>query len=90
MVLGARHVVGGGRQGEDVQPVLTYGELVEVVDGFCYFGDVVRGEGGAEAAVRARISSAWRSWRKLASLLVNLSIPLVNISIPLVNRAQEY
>ncbi len=44
---------------------------VEVVDSFCYFGDVIQCEGRAEAAVRGRISCAWKSWRELASLLVN-------------------
>ncbi len=70
--------VGGGRQREDVGHVRVGDEQVEVVDGFCYLGDVVRGEGGAEAAVRARIASAWRSWREMAGLLRNQSIPLVN------------
>ncbi len=54
-----------------MQHVMVGEEQVEVVDGFCYLGDVMRGEGGAEAAVRARIVSAWKSWRELASLLVN-------------------
>ncbi len=61
-----------------MQHVLEVEEQVVVVYGFCYLGDVVRGEGGAETAVRARISHAWKSWRELASLLVNQSIPLVN------------
>ncbi len=56
---------------------------VKVVDSFCYFGDVIRCEGGAEAAVRGRIACAWKSWRELASLLVNQNIPLSS-------RAQVY
>ncbi len=36
---------------------------VEVVDNFCYLGDIVRCEGGAEAEVRGRIAYAWKSWR---------------------------
>ncbi len=44
---------------------------VEVVDSFCYLGDVIRCEGGAEAAKRGSIACAWKSWRELASLLVN-------------------
>ena len=43
----------------------------------------MRFEGRAEAAIKSRIASAWRSWRELASLLVNQSIPLVS-------RAQVY
>ncbi len=49
---------------------------VEVVDSYCYLGDVVRCKGGAEAAVTARIACAWKSWREMASLLVNQNIPL--------------
>ncbi len=33
---------------------------VEVVDSFCYLGDVIRWEGGAETAVRGRIACAWK------------------------------
>ncbi len=49
---------------------------VEAVDSFCYLGDVIQCEGGAEAAVRRRIACAWKSWRELTSLLVNQNIPL--------------
>ena len=38
----------------------------------------MRGEGGAECAVRARIANVWRNWRELARLLVNQGIPLAN------------
>ncbi len=56
---------------------------VEVVDSFCYLGDVIQCEGGAEAAVRGRIACAWKSWRELASLIVNQNILLGS-------RAQVY
>ncbi len=56
---------------------------VEVGDSFCYLGDVVKCEGGAEAAVRGRIACACKRWRELASLLVNQNIPLGS-------RAQVY
>ena len=49
---------------------------LEIVDSFCYFGDVISCRGGVESALRARISCAWSKWRELASLLVNYSIPL--------------
>ena len=52
------------------------GGLLEVVDRFCYLGDTVGCEGGAETAVRARVTSAWRKWRELANLLVNQGIPM--------------
>ena len=52
------------------------GGVLEVVDRFCYLGDTMGCEGGAETAVRARVTSAWRKWTDLASLLVNQGIPM--------------
>ena len=49
---------------------------LERVDSFRCLGDVISCEGGVESTVRDRISCAWSKWRKLASLLVNHSIPL--------------
>ncbi len=66
----------GGRQEMSVRQVRMGETLVEVMDGFCYLGDAMRCEGGAEAAVRVRIACAWKSWRELASLLANHNIPL--------------
>ncbi len=68
---------------EDVRQVQMGESPVEVVDSFCFLGNVIRCEGGAEAAVRGRIACAWKSWRELASLLVNENIPLGS-------RAQVY
>ncbi len=45
----------------DVRQVQMGEASVEVVDSFCYLGDVIRCEGGAEAAVRGRIACAWKS-----------------------------
>ena len=70
--------VGGGRQEEDARQVLVGQDHVVIVDEFCYLRDVMRGEGEAECAVRARIAGAWRNWRELARLLVNQGIPLAN------------
>ena len=67
--------VEGRDQNEDLQQIRAGTAQVEIVDSFCYLGDVLRCEGGAEAAVRARIACAWKSWRELASILVNQSIP---------------
>ncbi len=58
----------------DVRQVQMGEAPVEVMDSFCYLGDVIRCEGGAEVAVRGRIACAWKSRR--ASLLVNQNIPL--------------
>ena len=43
------------------------GEEIKVVQDFCYLGDMVCCEGGAERAVRARIASAWHKWKDIAS-----------------------
>ena len=42
------------------QEVAVEGGVLGVVDQFCYLGDTMSCEGGAEAAVRARITSTWR------------------------------
>ena len=55
--------------------VAVEGGMLDVVDSFCYMGDTMSCVGGAEAAVRARIASAWRKWKELASLLVSQNIP---------------
>lgn len=49
---------------------------IEEVREFCYLGDMLDCEGGAERAVRHRISVAWFKWRELSSLLGNKAIPL--------------
>ena len=49
---------------------------IEEVEEFCYLGDMLDSEGGAERAVRHRISIAWFKWRELSSLLSNRAIPL--------------
>ena len=52
-------------------------DSLEIMDSFCYLGDVISCRGEIESAVRDRISCAWSTckWRELASLLVNHSIP---------------
>ncbi len=67
----------------DMRQVQMGEAAVEVVDNFCYLGDVMQCEGGAEAAVRGRIACAWKSWRELAGLLLSQNIPLGS-------RAQVY
>ena len=44
-------------------------EELEVVDKFCYFGDVIGKGGGAEEASRARVRCAWEKLRDLRRLL---------------------
>ena len=52
-----------------------------VVTQFCYLGDVLDSEGGAERAVRARVAVAWGKWRKISGLLLYNSVPLVQRNI---------
>ena len=42
---------------------------MEVVDKFCYLGDVIGKGGGAEEASRARVRCAWEKFRDLRRLL---------------------
>ena len=56
------------------------GEL-EIVDNFCYLGEMMACEGGVREAVRVRIAAAWTKWREISSLLVNKGIPLKNRAV---------
>src|SRR3989441_1122217 len=51
------------------QVVLGAMEELEVVDKFCYLGDVIGKGGGAEEASRARVRFAWGKFRDLRRLL---------------------
>jgi len=42
---------------------------LEVVDKFCYLGDMLSVDGDADAAVEARIRSGWNKFRQLVPLL---------------------
>jgi len=54
---------------------------IEEVSSFCYLGDLIGVEGGAERAVRMRIAAAWSKWRELADMLCNRWIPIKNRAI---------
>jgi len=51
---------------------------LEIVDQFCYLGEMMTWESGAGEAAKVRIAAAWRKWRDISSLLVNKNIPLKN------------
>jgi len=42
---------------------------LEVVDKFCYLGDMLSVDGDADAAVEARIQIGWNKFRQLVPLL---------------------
>ena len=56
------------------------GGVVGVVTQFCYLGDVLDREGGAERAVRARVAAAWGKW-EILGLLLNKGIPLARMGM---------
>ena len=50
---------------------------LEVVDKFCYLGDMLSVDGDADAAVEARIRIEWNKFRQLVRLLTNRDISLI-------------
>jgi len=44
---------------------------LELVDKFCYLGDMLSVDGDADAAVEARIRIGWNKFRRLVPLLTN-------------------
>ena len=47
---------------------------LEVVDKFCYLGDMLSVDGDADAAAEARIRIGWNKFRQLVPLLTNRDI----------------
>ena len=50
---------------------------LEIVDKFCYLGDMLSVEGDAYAAVESRIRVGWNKFRQLVPLLTNKDISLI-------------
>ena len=50
---------------------------LELVDKFCYLGDMLSVEGDANAAMEARIRVGWNKFRQLVPLLTNKDISLI-------------
>jgi len=50
---------------------------LEVVDKFCYLGDMLSVDRDADAAVEARIRIGWNKFRQLVPLLANRDISLI-------------
>lgn len=55
--------------------VVVEGETYEVVEKFCYLGDMLSRGGGVDAAVTARVRSAWAKFRELAPFLTSKATP---------------
>jgi len=50
---------------------------LELVDKFCYLGDILSVDGDADAAVEARIRIGWNKFRQLVPLLTNKDLSLI-------------
>ena len=50
---------------------------VELVDKYCYLGDILSVDGDADAAVEARIRIGWNKFRQLVPLLTNKDVSLI-------------
>ncbi len=59
--------VGGGRERrQEEQTFRVDGDGLEIVDQFCYLGEMMTCESGAGEAARVRIAAAWKKWRALS------------------------
>ena len=47
------------------EDLMVDGETYECVKSFCYLGDTLDGDGGADLAATARIRSGWMKFREL-------------------------
>jgi len=50
---------------------------LELVDKFCYLGDMLSVDGDADAAVEARIRIGWHKFRQLVPLVTNKDVSLI-------------
>ena len=50
---------------------------LELLDKFCYHGDILSVDGDADAAVEARIRIGWNKFRQLVPLLTNKDLSLI-------------
>ena len=53
------------------------GVVLEKVEKFCYLGDMLSKEGGAELVVVTRIRGAWKKFRELAPIVTSKGASLV-------------
>ena len=50
---------------------------LELVDKFCYLGDMLSVDGDADAAVETRIRIGWNKFKQLVPLLTNKDVSLI-------------
>lgn len=66
----------GGAGRENKEKVNSVVEGVEIVDNFCYLGDVIQKDGGCDKAVRDRVRKGWLKFKELSGVLCNKRIAL--------------
>jgi len=66
-------VTSAGRTSVDIEASAK----LELVDKFCYLGDMQSVDGDADAAVEARIRIGWNKFRQLVRLLTNKNVSLI-------------
>ena len=59
-----------GHSKEEGEMDMGGGLKLEVVQNFCYLGDVLDCQGGAEAALNARVKKGWNAFKQLTPLLL--------------------
>ena len=58
------------------EDLMVDGETYECVKSFCYLGDTLDGDGGADLAATARIRNGWMKFRELLPFLTSSAPPL--------------
>ena len=58
-------------RGNEYTLLFGAGANLEVVDKFCYLGEMLSVDGDADAAVEARIRIGWKKFRQLVPLLTS-------------------
>jgi hypothetical protein len=66
----------GDKDERIVELVLNDGVKFGEVKVFCYLGDMLNGEGGADSASVARVRSAWKKFRELGGMLTRKEMSL--------------
>ena len=61
---------------ELAEDLMVVGETYECVNSFCYLGDTLDGDGGADLAATASIRNGWMKFRELFPFLTSRAPPL--------------
>ena len=59
--------------------LMVDGETYECVKSFCYLGDTLDGDGGADLAATARIRNGWMKFRELLPFLTSRALAISDI-----------